>query len=154
MLCCFSRMKFYFCRKKMLGKSSEDFPFAVSDVILAKCEKEVYYAKIVSINHLKRTAVLLFDDSSKEKVHFENIFSGKSFLYCIECLSYTFKLILIYRVDVSQRNKRALFVLLSNKFYTWYHRHQLCLSYSDACASFLFMELHLYNASEDKSIEK
>lgn len=61
----------------MLGKSEDDFPFARGEVILAKCDKEVYYAKILSLNHVKKTALLLFDDDSKEEVGFNNIYSGK-----------------------------------------------------------------------------
>lgn len=59
----------------MLGKSEDDFPFARGEVILAKCDKEVYYAKILSLNHVKKTALLLFDDDSKEEVGFNNIYS-------------------------------------------------------------------------------
>ena len=61
----------------MLQGRSSEFSFSIGDVILAKYEREVYYAKITSINQNNRKAMLLFDDDSKEELSFDSIFSGK-----------------------------------------------------------------------------
>lgn len=68
----------------MLGKDTNDFHFAIGDVILAKYEKDVYYAQIVSIDYINKTANLLFDDGSKEDLSFQLIFSGKG-TTCLPC---------------------------------------------------------------------
>lgn len=61
----------------MVQQSEHGFPFKINDVILAKYEGEIYYAKILSIHHNRKMARILFDDNSKDEVGFENIFNGK-----------------------------------------------------------------------------
>ncbi|XP_047137138.1 uncharacterized protein LOC101234493 isoform X1 [Hydra vulgaris] len=67
---------------------SKEFGFKTNDVVLTKFGNDIYYAKIVSINYSKKTAMLLFDDGSKENQYFKNIFSVNettSEIICIVC---------------------------------------------------------------------
>lgn len=64
----------------MVQQAERGFPFKINDVILAKYEGEIYYAKILSIYHSRKMARVLFDDNSKDEVEFENIFNGKNYL--------------------------------------------------------------------------
>lgn len=63
-------------------QAKKKFPFTKDDVVLAQYGNEFYYAKILSINHNKKFANLIFDDDSKEKVNFKKIFSGKLMIRC------------------------------------------------------------------------
>ena len=60
---------------------TKDFIFKTNDVVLTKFGNDVYYAKVMSINYQKKTAMLLFDDGSKENQPFTNIFSGVYILH-------------------------------------------------------------------------
>ena len=53
------------------------FQFHVNEVILARHQGELYYAKIVAVHLNKKTVRVLFDDGSKDEVPFNNIHSGK-----------------------------------------------------------------------------
>ena len=57
-------------------KVKEKFPFNKNDVVLAKYDNEVFYAKIVLINYKREYAKCLFDDDSREDIPFHNIFDG------------------------------------------------------------------------------
>ena len=57
-------------------QSEDRFPFNINDVVLADWERKLYYAKILSINHLKSKCRLLFDDGSSGTVHFNQIHNG------------------------------------------------------------------------------
>ncbi|XP_066928840.1 uncharacterized protein [Clytia hemisphaerica] len=64
------------------------FQFKVGEVILAKHQGELYYAKIVSIQLNKKMVRVLFDDGSKDEVAFNNIHSVNettSDIICVIC---------------------------------------------------------------------
>jgi len=66
---------------KLDPKVKEQFPFNKNDVVLAKYDNELFYAKIVLINYKHAYARCVFDDESKEDVPFQNIFDGKEYAY-------------------------------------------------------------------------
>ena len=72
----------------MLDKSAGEFPFNPDDVVLAKCDKEVYYAKVLTVHLKEEKAVLLFDDDSQDEIAFDNIFSGKYDVICYYFLTF------------------------------------------------------------------
>ena len=53
------------------------FQFRVNEVVLARHQGELYYAKIVSVHLNKKIARVLFDDGSKDDIAFDHIHSGK-----------------------------------------------------------------------------
>ena len=61
----------------MVYQENTIFQFKVGEVVLAKHQGELYYAKIVSVQLNKKMVRVLFDDGSKDEVAFNNIHSGK-----------------------------------------------------------------------------
>ena len=49
----------------------------MNEVVLARHQGELYYAKIVSVHLNKKIARVLFDDGSKDDIAFDHIHSGK-----------------------------------------------------------------------------
>lgn len=66
---------------RLPARVKEKFPFNKNDVVLAKYDSEVFYAKIVLINYKREYARCKFDDESKEDIPFKHIFDGKDFQY-------------------------------------------------------------------------
>ena len=65
---------------RLPARVKEKFPFNKNDVVLAKYDREVFYAKIVLINYKREYARCKFDDESKEDIPFRHIFNGKEWL--------------------------------------------------------------------------
>ena len=59
------------------------FQFHVNEVVLARHQGELYYAKIVSVHLNKKTARVLFDDGSKDEIAFDHIHNGEYTLYTL-----------------------------------------------------------------------